>query len=365
MALPASTLRTEGDSSFPVREVASGIDALYLSGSTDLSTRLFADLAALRTAAQEADQPQPLMLGGEEFQVEPAPFGKYRYRLRHPWGLVGVTESKRLPALRVQPFAEFLHAVGPSEALRFFGGVGEYLAAGPVHWGLSRLDLFCDVQGWALAGDDRHRFVCQSRRRDLHEEGQALTGFEFGRRSTKTICARIYDKTLQVQLKGLDWWYEIWGDRFDPERQVLRVEFEIGREGLTSFAIDTPDDGLRLASAVWASVCGDWLSYKTPTSDQTPSRWPEATEWATIRGASVAGDAVGLARIRAGKRQGNLRVLTAALVGYLASVGAVLDLTDADSTLGAVRRLVADDEIRRGIPFPRRIADRAAALGSL
>jgi hypothetical protein len=53
------------------------------------------------------------------------------------------------------------------------------------------------------------------------------------------------------------------------------------------------------------------------------------------------------------------------LVGYLASVGAALNLPDLDSTLGAVRRLATDDEIRRGISFAGRIADRVEALGYL
>ena len=47
-------------------------------------------------------------------------------------------------------------------------------------------------------------------------------------------------------------------------------------------------------------------------------------------------------RVRAGKRNGDLRRLMPQVIGYLASVGAVLGLHDTASVLGAVRALVSD-----------------------
>jgi hypothetical protein len=365
VALDSSTLRTPGSDPSALRELASGIDALYLSGRASLSDRLIADLTELRAAAEEADEPQLLRLAGEDFRVEGRSFGKHRFWLSHPHGVVGVTPSETLPAFRVQPRSEFLHAVGPRRALEWFEGIGEYLAAGPVWWSLSRLDLFCDVQGWQVEGDDRRRFVTRARRRDLHEEGEALTGFEFGRRTTKTVCARIYDKTLQVATKGLDWWYAIWGEAFDPDRQVLRVEFEIGREGLKQFQIDTPSQGLDRAPGLWRSLTEDWLTYRIPSGDATRSRWDEAPEWLALQAASLASGAAGIERIRAGKRKGDLRTTMPQLVGYLARVAAILELPDLPSTLAAVRTLAADDEIRRGISFEQRISERTSGPGYL
>jgi hypothetical protein len=348
-----------GDGS--VTEVASGIDALYLSGRAELSENLFRTLEERRQAAAEADAAVPLQLAGEEFGVEPRSFGRYRYRLAHRSGLVGVTDSDNLPALRVQPRAEFLHGVGVEPALRFFERIGEYLAGGPVSWTLSRIDLFCDVQGWTLAGDDRHRFVCRGHARTTHEENEDFTGLEFGRRTTKTVMARIYDKTHEIDRKGLDWWPTIWGDRFDPSRPVTRIEFEFGRQGLSEYRVDTPNEGIESAGRLWRSVSSDWLSYRSPTSDGTKSRWPVAPEWEAVQAASLATDAVGLERIRSARRQGELRKLLPQLVGYTASVGAIIGTNDASSTLGALRSLIADDERRRGVPFEDRVAERVAA----
>jgi hypothetical protein len=349
-------------SSVPVTltELASGVDALYLSGRGAVPASLVSALEALRTEAEQADEPVAFDVAGNQFWVEPRSFGKYRYRLVHPAGLVGITTSQHLPTLRVQPRAEYLHGVGPMGVLSFFHDVGRSLTEGPVAWSLSRLDLFCDVQGWDLAGDDRHRFVCRATRRDLHEVGEAFTGFEFGQRSTKTVCARIYDKSHQVEKKGLDWWRDVWGSRYDRSKPVLRIELEIGRKGLGEYKIHSPVDGLERAGSVWRSATAEWLTYRTPTEDGTRSRWPIAPEWAKVQQASLAEDAAGIDRVRAGRRRGELRKLMPAFVGYLAHVAALSGADDLPSALGSARHLVRLDEDRRGIPFTDRVASMVA-----
>lgn len=348
--LDHDTERTE------VRELASGIDALYLSGRGVLPAQVFETLDAGRREAEQADGPVPFDIGGVEFMIEPRAFGMYRFCLSHRNGWIGVTPSTSLPTLRVQPRSELLHGVGPHGALAFFDAIGSALLNGPVAWSLSRLDLFCDVQGWTLNGEHRHCFVGRATRQDLHEQSMTLTGMEFGRRTTKTVCARIYDKTLQVKDKGLDWWPEVWGDRYDRSTQVLRVEFEIGRVGLKEFDVLTPDAGIERAGALWRSVTSSWLTYRTPTADATRARWPIAPEWVAVQDATIGQGALGIARIRAGRRQGDLRRITPALVGYLARAGALMGCDDLGSTLAAVRVVVERDEIRRGVPFEDRIA---------
>lgn len=343
-----------------VSELCSGVDSFYFSGRAELSDDLFEVLEERRLAAEAANEPQPLSIAGEVFFVEPRAFGVYRYRLAHPSGLFGVTASEKLPSFYVQPYAEFLHGVGPLGVLSFFDQVGEFLAGGPVHWSASRLDLFCDVQGWALHGDDRERFVCRAERRDLHEHGGAFGGLEFGRRTSKTVCARIYDKTRQIEDKGLDWWPAIWGDRYDRSLPVLRVEVEIGRQGLIEYGVDTPPEALELAGSMWANATESWFTYRTPTADETRARWPIAPEWEAIQRAALRSDAIGVDRVRALRRQGELRKLIPTLVGYSSSVGALVGTDDIDTTLAAVGELFRGDEIRRGIPFAERIAQRAA-----
>jgi hypothetical protein len=355
LAVPAEN-GTEGR----LVELVSGVDALYVSGWADLPTGLLVALADAREAAEASGEAVPFEYLEDGWSVAPHGFGLYRYCLIHEAARVGVTASERLPSLRVQARSSFLHAAGPRPAMDYFAEIGERLAGGPVSWGVSRLDLFCDVQGWTLTGDDRHRFVCRAAKRDLHEDSEEFTGIGFGRRTTKTISARIYDKTIETQAKGTDWWPLVWGSRYDPELPVLRVEFELGRTGLLEHGVDTPDEAFDALGGLWGSCTETWLTYRSLSADATKSRRPIAPEWEAIQAASMRQAAIGLARVRAGARAGELRKLTPSLVGYCASVGAILDLPDLGSTMAAVRHLIEADERQRGVAFTERIAERRA-----
>lgn len=134
---------------------------------------------------------------------------------------------------------------------------------------VSRLDLYVDVQGWWPTGDDRYRFVCRGQTLETYEASGELTGFSFGRRKTGTIVARIYDKTRDADRKGSDFWLDVWGERLDPAKPVFRVEFELARTALREYGLDTVDDVLGAVPALWLSVTSEWLTYRSPTADQT------------------------------------------------------------------------------------------------
>ena len=101
-------------------ELASGVDALYLSGRTSLSQELLTRLEATRTLANELGGSPPFQFGALEMLMAPHAFGKHRYCLTHPYGRIGITPSLHLPAFRIQPRAEFLHGVGPRAAVQGF-----------------------------------------------------------------------------------------------------------------------------------------------------------------------------------------------------------------------------------------------------
>lgn len=336
----------------------SGVDALYLSGGASLPSGLFEVLEERRAEAEAARASVPLVVAGEEFGVAPRSMGMYRFMLEHRHGVIGVSPRSKIPPLRVQPRSEFLHAVGPATVLAFFDRIGEYLAAGPVVWGLNRIDLFCDVQGWHLTGNDRDRFVSRAEDTNTYEKSRVFTGHNLGRRTSKTVLARIYDKTVQVAKERLDWWPEVWGHEFDPFEPVIRVELEINRRALKEFGIKTPQDGLDQAGGMWAGLTTDWVSYRLRTADQTRSRWPVAPEWKVIQNAALRGNAIGLKRVRAGRHKGDLRSVLPGAIGYLASVAAIEGTTDTASTLRRMAELIAQDEKDRGVVFEGRIEDR-------
>jgi len=336
-------------------ELASGIDALYMSGRAVLPELLLADLTAGRQEAESLEKAVPFELLGQMFQLQPQGWGKYRFQLRHPLGLLGFTPSLKLPAIRIQPKAEHLHGIGPAEVFHWWKDFLESLV-GNVFLGISRLDLFTDWQGWSLTASDLPAFVGRATSSVTRAENDSFAGFEFGRRSTGTVCARIYDKTRQVKQKHLDYWYDIWGSSYQKGEQVLRIEFELGRKGLRQFGSDSAQQAITSSPQIWAGLTEEWLSQRVPTSDATKSRWPVSPDWLLIQRPAFRGDAIGLERIQNVQREANVSAQMPGLTGALSSIGALLGTDDIDETLKLLPGRLHDYGIMTGTTFPERVA---------
>jgi len=351
-----------GSSQQGLTELASGIDALYLSGRVSLGTELLHRLEVGRGQAETVGKALPFRFGQTDWELAPRSMGKYRFWLIHPRGMVGLTASSKLPAVSIQPRSEFLHGAGPQVAFEWFRDVIED-ECGVVPFTVKRLDLHADWQGWVLEGDDRHRFVCQGMALDTHEDGNTFTGFEFGQRKSGTVCARIYDKTVESAKKGTAFWHDIWGSAFDPQLPVLRVEFELGRQGLREYGIDWPQDAIDAAGSLWMDLTTRWLSYRDPTQDHTKSRWSIAPEWEQVSRASLTQGAQGIERMYAGRRRGDLRKLAPGLMGYLAGFAALADAADWPEVVGPLGQFVRMYGASGGLHFRDRVAEKRQAYG--
>ena len=306
-----------------LNEVASGVDAIYLSGRASLPDPLLARLESARTAAQALDGSPPFQFGALEMLMAPHAWGKHRFCLTHPFGRLGISPSPNIPAFRIQPRAEFLHGVGVRAAVQGFRDFIED-ECDVVRLQVSRIDLFADFQGWLLSGDDRRAFLCRASDLGTFEANGTLNGLQFGKRSSGTVDARLYNKTTEILTSGADYWKEIWNETYDANRDVLRVEFEVLRGALREFGLDSPEDVLDATGALWTYLTS-WLSYRVPTGDHTRSRWPLAPEWEEVQRARIGEGALGIERTYRGKQRGELAKMMPAFVGYVARFGALSD----------------------------------------
>ena len=357
-----ANMRVSASGDGEMRELASGVDALYLSGHGYLSKGLLAQLEEERMFADRVSVPVPFELGSLTFGLAPHGWGKYRYCLDHETGRIGFTSSRRLPSVRVQPRAEFLHAVGPEETVRHFADLVRPFIEGLV-LSVARLDLFVDMEGMQLCTQDRSAFVCRGDGCTTYENANTVTGFAFGSRRTQRISARLYDKTAEMALKGNDWWELVWADRHTPGAQVWRIEFEIGRAALSDLELFRPEAVLAAVPSLWAYCSGEWLTLRSPSADSNRSRWPVDPRWQAVQAASFAHGATELRFIRERKRATLLRNLMPALVGYLVAFAVVRGTSDIDDTFGELLDAVANDEVVRRMTFAERVQRRRAERG--
>jgi hypothetical protein len=337
-------------------ELCSGVDALYLSAQGSAPRALFADLEDVRAAAEADELPIHWQLGGYDVKVQPWAWGKYRYCAVHELARIGFTASEKLPVVRFQPTAVALRALGPEGTVLWAENLLDSCGVeATLH--VSRLDLQSDWQGIEIRANERTNFVTYSTRRSLYEVDEEMSGLVFGKRGGALLC-RIYDKSREMVEKGHDWWPEVWGSGYDPARKVLRVEFEFSRSGLREFGIDTPTDALLRAPELWAYATCSWLSLRTPTNDETRSRWPVDPRWTLIQGSSLAGATAPASRIRAGVIEGQLRTFRKLATGVLSSMAVPLGTVGLSDTLQAARPELQQYEQTSGRTFVERVAEK-------
>jgi hypothetical protein len=228
----------------------------------------------------------------------------------------------------------------------------------PVRWAVSRIDLHADVQGWEPSGNDRHRFVCRAKMLATYEDDGELSGFTFGKRSSKSINGRIYDKTREIAKNGHDWWPEVWGVRCDPDRPVWRIEFELHRSVLKEMGLEDPYGTLASTGRLWAYAAREWLTYRRPSSHDRAARWPLAAEWERIQHVSLAGAAVPMDRIRAGRVAGGLRTAMPGINGYVGSFAAWTGYDTIEDACAALPEYLRAYEDNTGIPFIERVIEK-------
>lgn len=345
-----------------VQELVSGVDAVYLSARANLPAPLVDRLNEARQRAQIIEAAVDFEFGGGIFQVQSFGVLKYRFRLDHPNGMIGVSPGGHLPTFYVQPRAEFIHALGPGQAVAWFREALE-AECRFVQLSVRRADLFADFQGLTVTGDDRHRFVSRAKKRTTDEDDETFNGLRFGRRKTGTICARIYDKTIELEESHAFYWREMWGD-YDQSKPVVRVEFELGREALRQFGVTTPEQLFDAVGALWVHLTDEWLSLRIRTDDQTKSRWPIDPDWLAVRRASISWTDWGIYRLYNAKRSGELAHLMPGLVGYLSSFGALTNEDDLEAILDRVFIEAVSWIDASGVAMEDRVANKLTSWGA-
>lgn len=358
-----------------VRVLAAGVDSLYASVPDGLTIDGLAEAINHRAMAQDsADTAVWEIPGtGRTFLAMPHGFRNYVTCLRSPAMDLRIgPEDPHRPALMIEWRSPFLHRVGVEAAVEegeqvaaFFcpqvGNAGQapleradrrdrIRSEGYPGRGLtvSRIDLYCDTQGWQPDVIPAEHFVARAvhrRRReeparDVHRDGLAVSNISFGKGDL--IC-RIYDKTRLMRKKGETWQREIWRG-YDDELPVWRIEFQFRRSALRDFHVDgervhSVADSLAVRQGLWEYAM-DWLSLRDPVEDSNRSRWPVSSLWRELRAVEIGSPCAELVRDRV--RDAEEARIVALFTGCASSLAA----------RGYGRQL--SDTVRRAIPAAER-----------
>ncbi len=311
-----------------LRILSAGVDTLHCSVRGELQDGLLVFLEALKAEAQHSKEAQVVTWGEQSLSVALRPHGwrSYPFWAGSPNIEVAIGAPSPFPPVFIQAHSAYLHSRGADQAV---AEISEWLAANVMRaeplLGISRLDLYCDTQGWLPAVEDFDKFHCRAVRRrtysvpiyeQAHLRGRKASGFVFG---GGDLMARCYDKTLELSVRGSEWPKALWLG-WDQDQPVWRVEFQFRRRSLVSLGCSTPEEALSARQELWRYGT-QWLSLRAPSPDSNRARWPEAPEWAVIREAEIGSPTTPLVRDLV-RSADELRIIRG-LVGYASSLAAL------------------------------------------
>jgi hypothetical protein len=374
-----------------VRVLLAGPDTLYFSCDLPLSEatrdRLNEEKATAQTLAEERRVHCPEWLGaricpqgtkgGYAFLIETEDFSVK---------LLGERIQNR-PSVYVEMRSYALHAhpEGPQGACRAaLAWVREKLyddqpsklvndAISFEEAKLSRADVHIDYQGGytpslSNVSDELRCFIRPGKTKGaLYFQGSHPTGYAFGKGH---VQARLYNKTLETKEKAIDSYAALLlaknGERYDPEQDVWRLEFQLRREGAKGFRLYAPpeenDDEAEIEAELAAEelqhigtlprffarmnelvlfLTQHWLRLVEDTGSANRSRWPTHPTWLGLREQFTAvaqaqpldGDQRRL--VRGSRYSGKNRLLRRMALGVVES----LEVEDASPTSAALLTL--------------------------
>lgn len=150
----------------------------------------------------------------------------------------------------------------------------------------SRLDVCVDFHvpgGISEQWIDKH-IVSRADKVRKHLDKSTLQTFYVGGLAT-SIQMRIYDKSVEVRNSGKTWMQKVW--QTDCDEDVWRIEFQLRREVLREFnmeSISDVRDGLR---SLWSYLTEKWFSLRETDSEHT-SRRTVCPFWEAVQAAGLS-----------------------------------------------------------------------------
>ena len=275
--------------------LCSGIDSLYLT--IDLkweNNEFFSKLTKAKEQAHIKGEEEPIELKTWDdeiityFNILSHGSKGYEWIIKNNEYLIKIgnwLEPSSRPSVFIEIRSETLHKYGTNRAVEIILLLLIYVKATIITVRINRVDLYCDIllpeECWSESL--KEFLVSRANKRSWHNEGKIFSGFSIGKGA---IMARLYDKPLEIKQKSnKNWMYDIWGiEKVPAAFKVIRVEFQLRREKVKEYSINTFDDLIDLSPNLWAYCTKEWLKLQDkPGTHHTQRRtfqW-----WKTVQSA--------------------------------------------------------------------------------
>lgn len=129
----------------------------------------------------------------------------------------------------------------------------------PIAEKINRVDICCHTDMINFSNYDCSYFKSRANKKCNRYNGSVINGFEFGVRTGLIYC-RIYNKVLEVtEKKSKMWFFDIWEKHNANTNNIWNVEFELKRDFLREYNIETLNDFLVQSKSIWQYLTKQWI----------------------------------------------------------------------------------------------------------
>lgn len=300
-AVPSNTAPANYREGETTRILRPGIDSLYVSHPGDLDPDADTRLSELKRLAQAFEDAlsatATIILADRHFQVRPGGSKFYRYLLAGDNYFIQVSSptAKSLPLAHTQVRSRHLLDVGPEAALVELDEIVAELGvlSGPAT--ISRADLCVDFRAdFELDAWSSRAWITRARKLAAYTVSGKPTGWTIS--EGNDLSARLYDKTLEIESSGKDYWKPIWHQAgWQPPQKVYRLEFQFRSRVLREHGVRTLAELLEKLGPLWRYASERWLRLSIPDESQAnQSRWPTHPVWSALSAVEWPGSLEGV-----------------------------------------------------------------------
>ncbi len=271
-----------------------GTDSLDIGFYVEFTPKWPQILAKLGQLKREARRRGFAIVGGGRCQVLPIGKRNYQYHVKFPEFELYLSRDGKprndTPNVFVSLGSKLLWDRGVHEAVKFVLAELAELAPGTViECRINRCDLTIDLQipGGLTDAFLREHSVKRSRGQNLYLDNDQLESFYVGKMGSELLL-RIYSKSIELAVSGKSWFLDLWGITNNVD--VWRFEFQIRRETLKGFGVNTLDDLINRRAGIWRYLTEEWYSLRL-LDNENPTRRTVHPLWTMIQeGVTEFGD---------------------------------------------------------------------------
>lgn len=271
------------------KEIYKNIDSLYISFKGTLKEGISETLEQKKTFAQSEDEREQalatLLIDDHCLEVRDRGKGRYAFVLVDGWYHIQISssKSKSLPTVYVQISSDLLHCYGSYIALNMLRSLVKELLVETEEETVSRVDLFVDfVTDANFESIGKGSWVTRANNIHSYWSGNTFTGWSIGQGGV--ISARLYDKTVEIEKSGKDYFKPIWvKGGWQEGQRIWRLEFQLRREFLGQMSIKRFVEFAESSNDVWRYCTQDWLRLSVKNGSKNQARLKPHWVWDKVQ----------------------------------------------------------------------------------